>query len=153
MADGSMTDLILDRIRFRSTEIGSESESVPRSVRSLWWSGVICCYRNVSTSQADSITCVHTSCLEVRPSNSSSYFRPSTAALCQGHTIRCRGETTDAAWRRSTCWCRRRNYGTKGWNKHVSWCVQKTLFCYKDIYKATIRGWNDTAQWVCWSSS
>ena len=35
MADASMTDLILDRIRFRSTEIGAESESVPRSVRSL----------------------------------------------------------------------------------------------------------------------
>jgi len=35
MADGSMTDLILDRIRFRSTEIGAESESVARSVRSL----------------------------------------------------------------------------------------------------------------------
>jgi len=35
MADGSMTDLILDRIRFWSKEIGAESESVPRSVRSL----------------------------------------------------------------------------------------------------------------------
>jgi len=32
-----MTDLILDRIRFQSAEIGAESESVsvPRSVRSL----------------------------------------------------------------------------------------------------------------------
>jgi len=35
MTDGSMTDLILNRIRFRSTEIGAESESVPRWVRSL----------------------------------------------------------------------------------------------------------------------
>jgi len=35
MVHGLMTDLILDRIRFRSTEIGVESESVPRSVRSL----------------------------------------------------------------------------------------------------------------------
>jgi len=32
MADGSMTDLSLDRIRFRSTEIGAESKSVPHSV-------------------------------------------------------------------------------------------------------------------------
>jgi len=30
MADGSMTDLILDQIQFQSTEIGDESESVPR---------------------------------------------------------------------------------------------------------------------------
>jgi len=38
-----MTDLILDQIGFRSTEIGAESESVPRSVRSLTTMAVYKC--------------------------------------------------------------------------------------------------------------